>query len=80
VASEKLIDRRRRMAVAVGDLVIESTERILVRVDRVGSAIVGLAQKRPISVVVRSPTGVFRFDLEALGLTGEVDPTIEECR
>jgi hypothetical protein len=73
-----MTDRRRGVPVAVGDIVIEPTEMIVVRVERVGSAIVGWALKQPTSVVVRSPTGIFRFDLEAQGLTGEIDPTIEE--
>ena len=74
-----MIDRRRGMTVSVGDLVIEPAERIVVRVERVGSAIVGLALKRPISVVIRSPTRVFKFDLEDLELSDEVDPTTDDC-
>ena len=73
-----MIDRRRGVSVAVGDLVIEPAERIVVHVERVGSAIVGLALKQPTSVVVRSPTRIFRFDLEDLELPDEVDSTTEE--
>jgi hypothetical protein len=52
------------MAVTVGDLVIEPIEQIAVRVEQVGSGIVGLAIKRPVAVIVRSPAGTFRLDLD----------------
>ena len=54
-----------RVTVTVGDLEIESTERIVVRVERVCGGIVGLGLKRPVSIVVRSPTGTWRVDLQA---------------
>jgi hypothetical protein len=54
-----------RVTVTVGDLEIESTERIVVRVERVCDGIVGLALKQPVSIVVRSPGGTWRLDLQA---------------
>ena len=71
MASESLIDQRGGMAAAIGDLVIDPVERIVVRVEQVGLGIVGLALKRPIAVVVRSPAGTFRFDLEETEFTDE---------
>jgi hypothetical protein len=67
-----MTDRRRGVPVTVGDIVIEPTEMIVAGVEQVGSVVVGWALKQPAFVVVRSPTGIFRFDLE-------VDPTIEKC-
>jgi hypothetical protein len=78
MASENVIDRRHGAAVAVGDVVIEPIERIVVRVEQLGSGIVGLALKEPSSVVVRSLTGIFRFDLEDTELTtGDTSPTAD---
>ena len=54
-----------RVTVTVGDLEIESTERTVVRVERVCGGIVGLAFKQPVSIVVRSPTGTWRLDLQS---------------
>jgi hypothetical protein len=54
-----------RVTVIVGDLEIESTERIVVRVERVCDGIVGLALKQPVSIVVRSPAGTWRLDLQS---------------
>jgi hypothetical protein len=54
-----------RVTVTLGDLEIESTERIVVRVERVGDGIVGLALKQPVSIVVRSPAGIWRLDLQS---------------
>ena len=53
-----------RVTVTVGDLEIESTERIVVRVEHVCGGIVGLAFKQPVSIVVRSPAGTWRLDLQ----------------
>ena len=53
-----------RVSVTVGDLEIEATERIVVRVERVCNGVVGLAVKQPVSVVVRSPAGTWTLDLE----------------
>ena len=62
-----------RVTVTVGDLEIESTERIVLRVERVCDGIVGMALKQPVSIVVRSPAGTWRLDLqsESTASTGE---------
>jgi hypothetical protein len=52
-----------RVAVTVGDLEIESTDRIVVCVERVCDGIVGMASKQPVSIVVRSPAGTWRLTL-----------------
>jgi hypothetical protein len=52
-----------RVAVTVGDLEIESTERIVVCVERVCDGIAGMALKQPVSIVVRSPAGTWRLTL-----------------
>ena len=54
-----------RVNVTVGDLEIEATERIVVWVERVCDGIVGLASKQPVSIVVRSPAGTWRLDLQS---------------
>ena len=52
-----------RVTVTIGGLEIETIESIVVRVERVGDGIVGLAVKQPVSIVVRSPAGTLRLDL-----------------
>ena len=54
-----------RVTITLGDLEIESTERIVVRVERVCDGIVGLTLKQPVSIVVRSPAGTWRLDLQS---------------
>jgi hypothetical protein len=54
-----------RVTVTAGGLEIEVIERIVVRVERVGDGIVGLALKQPVSIVVRSPAGTWRLDLQS---------------
>ena len=56
-------DTRVTVTVTVGDLEIESTESIVVRLERVCGGVVGLALKQPVSIVVRSPAGTWRLDL-----------------
>ena len=51
--------------ITVGDLEIEPIERIVVRVEYVCGGIVGMAFKQPVSIVVRSPAGTLRLDLES---------------
>jgi hypothetical protein len=65
--------RRLGKPVTIGDVVIEPVEQVVVRVDQVGPAIVGLALKRPVSVIVRSPAGTFRLDLDGIDSTGDGD-------
>jgi len=52
-----------RVTVTAGGLEIEVIERIVVRVERVGDGIAGLAVKQPVSIVVRSPAGTWRLNL-----------------
>jgi hypothetical protein len=52
-----------RVTVTAGGLEIEVIERIVVRVERVGNGIAGLAVKQPVSIVVRSPAGTWRLNL-----------------
>jgi hypothetical protein len=54
-----------RVTVTAGGVEIEAIERIVVRVERVGDAIVGVAVKQPVSIVVRSPAGTWRLNLES---------------
>jgi dissimilatory sulfite reductase (desulfoviridin) alpha/beta subunit len=54
-----------RVTVTTGGLEIETIESIVVRVERVGDGIVGLAVKQPVSIVVRSPAGTLRLDLQS---------------
>ena len=54
-----------RVTVAAGGLEIETVESIVVRVERVCGGIVGLAVKRPVSIVVRSPAGTLTLDLQS---------------
>ena len=50
----------------IGDSEIEVIERVVVRVENVGGAIVGVALKEPTAVIVGSPAGTWRVDLEGL--------------
>lgn len=59
-----MTDRQRGQPIVIGDLEIEPIERVVVRAERVGTAIVGLARKEPVAVIVRSPNGTWRFDLD----------------
>lgn len=55
--------------VTIGDLVIEPVERTVIRVERLGDSIVGMARKEPVSVVIRSPAGTWTVELEGFGST-----------
>lgn len=57
----------------VSDLEIEPIERVVVRVENVCGGIVGIALKEPIAVVVRSPAGTWKVDLESLDRAGVRD-------
>ena len=52
--------------IAIGDIEIQTIDRVVIRVDEVVGTIVGIAVKEPIAVIVRSPTGTWRLDLEGL--------------
>jgi len=53
-----------RTIVTTGGLEIETIESTVVRVERVCGGIVGLAVKQPVSIIVRSPAGTLRLDLQ----------------
>ena len=61
-----MTDRRRGQPIVIGEIEIEPIERVVVRVERVGAAIVGLALKEPVAVIVRSPEGTWRIALDDL--------------
>ena len=54
-----------RVTVTTSGLEIETIESIVVRVERVGDGVVGLAVKQPVSIIVRSPAGTLRLDLQS---------------
>ena len=58
-------DPRSGTRLIIGDVEIEVIERIVVRVENVCGGGVGVALKEPIAVVVRSPAGTRRVDLES---------------
>ena len=60
-----MTDQRSTELVTVGDVQIEVIARVVVRVEPVCGAIVGVALKVPIAVVVRSPAGTWQVDLES---------------
>jgi hypothetical protein len=51
--------------VVIGDVEIETIDQVVVRVETVCGLIVGVALKEPIAVVVRSPAGTWRVDLDS---------------
>jgi hypothetical protein len=57
-------DQRSSEQVTVGDVQVEATARVVVRVERVCGVIVGVALKVPIAVVGRSPAGTWEVELE----------------
>jgi hypothetical protein len=59
-----MTDRRRGQPIVIGDFEIEPIERVVVRAERVGTAIIGLAHKEPVAVIVRSPEGTWRIALD----------------
>ena len=51
--------------VVVGDLEIEPIERTVVHVEFVCGGLVGVAMKEPVAVIIRSPSGTWRVNLES---------------
>ena len=51
--------------VTVGDLEIESIDRVHVLVEQAPGRIVGIAWKEPVSVTVRAPGGTWLVSLES---------------
>jgi hypothetical protein len=66
MAGQEMSDRRSGQPVTIGDIEIEPIERVIIRLDRVGGGIVGMALKEPIALVFRSPAGTWRVDLDRL--------------
>jgi hypothetical protein len=54
-----------RVTVTIGGVEIETIESTVVRVERVCNGIVGLAVKQPVYIIVRSPAGTLRLDLQS---------------
>jgi hypothetical protein len=54
-----------RVTVTTSGLEIETVESVVVCVERVRHGIVGVAVKQPVSIVVRSPAGTLRLDLQS---------------
>jgi hypothetical protein len=50
--------------ITIGDLEIETIDKVVVRVEDVWGGIVGVASKEPVAVIIRSPAGTRRVDLE----------------
>ena len=63
-AASAVKDQRSSESVTVGDVQIEVTTKVVMRVERVHGALVGVALKAPVAVVVRSPAGTWEFELE----------------
>jgi len=59
-------DSRPGAPVRVGDLEIQPIERTMVRVEKVCGGIVGVAIKEPVAVIIRTPAGTWRVNLESL--------------
>jgi hypothetical protein len=66
MAGEEMSDLSSSKPLTIGNLEIEVIERVVVRVENVCGGIVGIALKEPIAVVVGSPAGTWRVDLESL--------------
>ncbi len=64
MAGEEMSDLRSGPRITVGDLEIELIEKVVVRVDTVGGGISGVALKEPVAIIVRSPEGTRRLDLD----------------
>jgi hypothetical protein len=68
VASQKVIDERAGRPVAIGDVVLEPVERVTMHVEAIGRTVLtGMAVKTPVALVVRSPAGIWRVELDADG-------------
>ena len=63
-------DPRSGSPLIIGDFEIETIERVVVRVEHVCGGIFGVAVKEPVAVVVRSPAGTSRVDLNSLDEPG----------
>jgi hypothetical protein len=59
-----MIAERPERPIVVGDVEIQTIARVVARVEHVGGAIVAFAQKDPVAIVVRSPEGTWRVELD----------------
>ena len=66
MAGAKVTNSRAGATLTIGDLEIETIEKVVVRVEDVWGAIVGVASKEPVAVIFRSPAATWRVDLEHL--------------
>jgi hypothetical protein len=62
-----MIAERTGLPVTIGDVVVEPIERVLIHIERLGSAVVGFALKEPVAIVVRSSAGSWRIELDRRG-------------
>jgi hypothetical protein len=60
----KEVSERSGPVVTVGEIQIEPIENVVVQVQNVAGAIVGMALKTPVAVVIHTPAGSWRVDLE----------------
>ena len=54
-----------RVTVTIGGLEIETIESVVVCVEQVCGGIIGRAVKQPVAIIVRSPAGTLRLDLQS---------------
>ncbi|HEX5217367.1 MAG TPA: hypothetical protein VFV98_18025 [Vicinamibacterales bacterium] len=66
MAGEEVTHPRSGPIFMIGDVEIETIDRVVVRVEDLWGAIVGVALKEPVAVIIRSPAGTQRVDLEHL--------------
>jgi len=66
VAGQEVTNSRAGAIVKIGDLEIETIDKVVVRIEDVWGGIVGVASKEPVAVIIRSPAGTQRMDLEHL--------------
>ena len=66
MAGQEMTNHRAGPTFNIGDVEIETIEKVVVHVDHVGGGIVGVALKEPVAVIIRSPAGTQRVDLEHL--------------
>jgi hypothetical protein len=66
VASQEVIEDRAGRPVTIGEVVLEPVERVTMHVEAIGRTVLtGLAVKAPVALVIRSPAGIWRIELDA---------------
>lgn len=58
----------------IGDIDIAVTERVAVHISNVGEVLYGVAAKEPVSIVVRSAQGEWRFAFERVAAQSDLWP------